>query len=160
MMYLYLWYRHILGTCHVRTAVVPCAIICSDQYIKVWVRAKWNFCSIWIVRERCYWNGPRLWGRSDRGLIRTPFLAYIYIYICIVFLHDRSWISSRIKSISNELDIIIHVITSLLCCYCGVISNQLWRHQQNEDRASETRGRCVNIAAFIVIYGCVMSCKK
>ena len=59
-----------------------------------------------------------------------------------IFLHDRSWISPWIKSISNELDIIIHVIASQLPGKCDVISNWLWRHQQNENRASETRGRC------------------
>ena len=37
---------------------------------------------------------------------------------------------------------------------------QLWRHQQNENRASETGGRCINVVGFIVIYGFVMSCKK
>ena len=77
-----------------------------------------------------------------------------------LFLHGRSWISPWIKWISNELDIIIHVIASQLSCYCGVISNWLWRHQQNEDRASKTRGQCVKIGVCIVIYGFVMSCKK
>ena len=62
-----------------------------------------------------------------------------------VFLHDRPWIPPWIKSISNELDIIIHVIASQLSRYCDVISNRLWRNQQNEDRASETRGRCIKI---------------
>ena len=76
------------------------------------------------------------------------------------FLHDRPWISPWIKSISNELDITIHVIASQLSRYCDVIINRLWRHQQNEDRASETRGRCVNIVVFIVIHGFVISCKK
>ena len=63
-------------------------------------------------------------------------------------LHHRPWISLWIKSISNELDIIIHVIASQLSRYCDVISNQLWRHQQNDDRASQTRGRCVKIGAL------------
>ena len=60
----------------------------------------------------------------------------------MLFLHDRPWISSWIKSISNELDVTIHVIASQLSGPCDVISNRLWRHQQNENRASETRGRC------------------
>ena len=57
-----------------------------------------------------------------------------------IFLHDRPWISPWIKSISNELDITIHVIASQLFGHCDAISNRLWRHQQNENRASETRG--------------------
>ena len=64
------------------------------------------------------------------------------------FLHDRPWISPWIKSISKELDIIIHVIASQLSRYCDVIRNRLWRHHQNEDRASETRGRCVKIVVL------------
>ena len=61
------------------------------------------------------------------------------------FLHDRPWISLWIKSISNELDITCHVLSSQLSGHCDVIANQLWRHQQNVKRASETRGWCVKI---------------
>ena len=64
------------------------------------------------------------------------------------FLHDRPWISPWIKSISNQLDITIHVIASQFSCYCDVISNRLWRHQQKKDRASETRGRCLDIVVL------------
>ena len=43
---------------------------------------------------------------------------YVHIfcsgYINIFFLHDRPWISPWMKSTSNELDIIIHVIASQL----------------------------------------------
>ena len=56
-----------------------------------------------------------------------------------VFLHDRSWISPWIKSISNELDITSHVIASQLSGCCDVINNRLWRHQQNINPASEAR---------------------
>ena len=38
------------------------------------------------------------------------------------------------------LDTIIHVIASQLYGHCDAISIRLWRHQQNEDRASETQG--------------------
>ena len=65
--------------------------------------------------------------------------------VILRFLHDRPWISLWIKSIPNELDITIHVIASQLSRYCDIISNRLWRHQQNEDWASETQGRCVKI---------------
>ena len=40
----------------------------------------------------------------------------------------------------------MHVIASQLSRYCDVISNRLWRHQQNEDRASKARGRCVKMS--------------
>ena len=50
------------------------------------------------------------------------------------------------------------MIASQLPGHCDdVISNRLWRHQQNKNRASETRGRCVKLVVFIVIYGFVMS---
>ena len=65
------------------------------------------------------------------------------------FLHDQPGISPLIKLISSELDISIHVITSQLSDHCDVIGNWLWRHQQNENWASETRGRCVKIVIFI-----------
>ena len=67
------------------------------------------------------------------------------------FLHDRPGISPWIKSISNELNITIHVIASQLSDYCDVINNRLWRHQQNVDPVSEARGRCVKIVVFIII---------
>ena len=76
------------------------------------------------------------------------------------FLHDRPWISLWIKSISNQLDITVHMIASQLSRYYDIISNGLWRHQQNEDRASETQAWCVTIVVFIVIYGFVMSWNK
>ena len=40
----------------------------------------------------------------------------------------------REKSISSELDNIIHVITSPLSGHCDFISNRLWHHQQNVNR--------------------------
>ena len=57
------------------------------------------------------------------------------------FLHDRSWISPWTKSISNELDITIHVIASQLSGYCDT-------------------GMILKDRRFIVIYGFVMSSKK
>ena len=91
------------------------------------------------------------------GILATVIVMLLwYVY----FLHDRLWISPWIKSIFNELDITIHVIASQLSGHCDAISNQLWRHQQNENRARETRGRCVKHVLFIVIYGFVMSYKK
>ena len=40
------------GTCHDSLAVVPCAKYCSDHFISIWMRAKWNFHHIWIVMEK------------------------------------------------------------------------------------------------------------
>ena len=51
-------------------------------------------------------------------------------------------------SISNELDITIHVIASQFFGHCDAISIRLWRHQQNENRASETRGRCEKVVVL------------
>ena len=52
-------------------------------------------------------------------------------------------------SVVSSSYIIIHVIAPQLSAHCGVISNRLWRHQQNENRASETRGRWVKL---VVLY--------
>ena len=62
-----------------------------------------------------------------------------------VFLSDRPWMSPWIKSISNELYIIVHVIASQWSGHCDVISNWLWRHHHNENYANVTHGRCVQI---------------
>ena len=40
------------GTCHDSSAVVPCAKFCSDTFISIWMRGKWNFHHIWIVMEK------------------------------------------------------------------------------------------------------------
>ena len=68
--------------------------------------------------------------------------------LILMFLHDQPWISPWIKSMSNDLDIIIHVIASQLFCHCVVISNWLWRHRQNENWACVTHRRCVQDRRF------------
>ena len=77
------------------------------------------------------------------GDIKSPGISSYAIdlvflgYSC--FLHDQPWISPWIESISNELDIIMHVITSQLSGYCDVISRRKteWvRHGDNVQRSS------------------------
>ena len=75
-------------------------------------------------------NSPKLYGRYSH------------------FLHDRPWISPWIKSISNELDIDIHVIASQLSGHCDIIGNRWWRHQENENWVSEPRERWVKIVVL------------
>ena len=88
-------------------------------------------------------------------------ISWSYIKIMhYCFLHDRLWTLPWIKSIYNELDITIHVTASQFSGHCDVINDRLWRHQQNENQASETQGQCVKIVIFIVIYGFILSCKK
>ena len=67
------------------------------------------------------------------------YMDYILSLPFVSFLHDRPWISPWIKTIFNELNITIHVIASQLFDHCDVISSRLWRHQHNENRASQTR---------------------
>ena len=45
----------------------------------------------------------------------------------------------------NQINITCHVFASQLSGHCDAIANQLWRHQQNVKRATETRGWCVKI---------------
>ena len=72
--------------------------------------------------------------------------------INLLFLHDQLRISPWIRTISNELDITFHVSFTIVW--------SLWRHHQNVNRTSETRGRCVKIVALVVINEYVISCKK
>ena len=74
----------------------------------------------------------------------------------LCLLHDWQCISPWIKSISNWLNITIHVSASQLFGHYDVVSNRLWCHQQNELQASDTWGQCVKIVTFIVIYGFIM----
>ena len=112
-----------------------------------------------LYRDTIAWTPPTAIYREYTVFHSIPLLQgvcglmkFTHKHLWIVrLLHDRLWISPWIKSISNELNIIIHVITSQLSGHCDVISNQLWCHQQNKNRASETRGQCVII--LIVIYG-------
>ena len=144
---------------HDSTAVMPRTKFCSNHLVRIWMRVKWNFHHIWTVMENILWNGPLMLNSDSRfpdyaGKTYPCFHEERFQHL--TFLHD--W--PRIKSISSELDIIIQVIVSQLSGHCGVISNRLRRHQQNENRTSETWGGCVKIVVFIVIYGFVLSCKK
>ena len=75
-----------------------------------------------------------------------------------IFFHDRPWISPWINSISNELDMTIHVIASQLSGYCDVINNRVWRHQQSVKLASEARDRCVKIPNSCIWLGYLSLC--
>ena len=59
-------------------------------------------------------------------------LHCMYHVMYASFLHDRPWILPWIKSISNELDITIHVIASQLSCYCEVISTRSAEQKPSE----------------------------
>ena len=62
-------------TCYDSTAVMPCAKLCSDHFIRIWVRAKWNFHHIWIVMETSkVWNGPK-WPLCDSWMFRCRAAA-------------------------------------------------------------------------------------
>ena len=62
-------------------------------------------------------------------LTRMAYLQGINVFLNyennFQFLHDRSWISPWIKSISNELDITCHLFVSQLSGHCDVIANLL-----------------------------------
>ena len=92
-------------------------------------------------------RGAKQHQNNTRISLETSRHEYIhtlfYFWYNGPFLHGRPWISPWIKSISNELDIIMHVIASQLSAYCDAISNRLWRHQQNGNRACVARkDRC------------------
>ena len=72
------------------------------------------------------------------------------------FLHDRPWISPSIKSIFNELNIIIHGIATQSSGNCDVISNRLWRHKKMSVRDGVDVWRSFSL----VSYGFVIPRKK
>ena len=97
----------------------------------------------------CQWMVENTYTRGLSYFITSVFMVQNVYCTAMMsmcnYLHNRPWISPWIKSISNELDITIHVIASQFSGHCDIINNQLWCHLQNENRANETQGRCVKI---------------
>ena len=85
-----------------------------------WIEKKFPF--TWILVRFCW--------------IRVMFNSFVFTKMA--FLYDRLCISPWIKSISNNLNIIIHVIALQLLGYCDVFKNWLWHHQQHVNWVSET----------------------
>ena len=73
-----------------------------------------------------------------------------------IFLHDRPWKPPWINSISNQLDITIHIIASQLSSHCDVISNRLWHYQLGRKPNEWNTGSMCKDRRVIA----VMSCKK
>ena len=123
------------------------------RYSKVFLVESTDFLKTEIIpwlltfwrRKGCY---QQLWP-SSRGI--SQFLTWPAVNIAV---NNIDMWRVRYHVIASQLS------ASQLSGHCDVISNRLWRHQQNENRVSETRGRCVKLVVFIVIYGFVMSCKK
>ena len=65
------------GTCHDSPAVVPCVKHCSDHFISIWMRAKWNFHHIWIVMEKLLVKWAP--GSQSGALCRTGYLSETYL---------------------------------------------------------------------------------
>ena len=63
-----------------------------------------------------------------------------------VFIHNRPWISPWIKSIYHFSRACVTIVRSHDCIeMSSLISNRLWHHKQNVNRASKTWSRCVRI---------------
>ena len=119
----------------------------------------------WLVREgwecsvKKHFNNGR--NRENHTWSKTFWTVYVLTNLVTnnnYILHDRPRVSRWIKSISNELDVVIHVFASQLSGHCDVISNRLWRHQQSENWVSETRERCpkiVVLSLFMDSFCCV-----
>ena len=45
---------HIASTFFTCTAAGSCATFCRYHFIRIWIRAKWNFHHIWIVMEKLF----------------------------------------------------------------------------------------------------------
>ena len=101
--------------------------------------------------------------RNFAYLIRAPWAFWILFFILYkkhVYSEYIVWNwygkSPWIKSISNDLDITIHVIASQLFGHCDVISNRSTKRELSEwYTGAMCKDRC-----YIVISAFVMSCKK
>ena len=143
------WWRHQRETFSVLLAL--CAGNSPNK--GQWCRAlMFSLICAWTNSWSNNWDASDLRSHHTHYDVTVKFMGNVTTFDGLVqycsFIHDRPWISLWIKSISNKLDIIIHLIVSQLSHYCDVYSNWLWHHQQNEDRASETQGRCVKIVIF------------
>ena len=94
------------GTCHDSPAVVPCAKYCSDHFISIWMRAKWNFHHIWIVMEKLlvkfstksifskFWTEIDIFEIFDKNRIFLKFWTEIEIFEILdrnPKFFDRNW---------------------------------------------------------------------
>ena len=77
----------------------------------------------------------------------------MYNHINYGFLLRRPCTSTWIKWISDEVDIITHVIAPQLSGHIDVISNRLWRHPQNLNRGSGTRDQFYEYGHINVFFG-------
>ena len=113
---------------------------------------KFGNCRGRIVDSRMFPSWSLIHGLSWSSLIKAEPGCYekfgpkgceIWFYIIFCFiLSFLSWPARHI--IVNKIDITCHVTASqFLQWVCDVISEQLWRYQQNVNRASEVRSRCV-----------------
>ena len=100
-------------TCHNRTAVMSCAKFCSDQFVRIEVRAKQNFHWIWIVIGNLFvkWAPVCMWlslhclsvdvhfvGSSLTHSGRDKMAATLAddIFKCI-FFNENEWILLKIS---------------------------------------------------------------
>ena len=63
------------GTCHDSPAVVSCAKYCSDHFVSIWMRAKWNFHHIWIVMEKLLVK----WAPVPHFLNSSPLVTHVCV---------------------------------------------------------------------------------
>ena len=134
-----------LALSHRHILIMDCRLLCIaviQKYIKDLKQYLYCGCRIcrqyayfinWFGRNRCIWLYLRKVfsvNCSNICCFKLSFTFHLKNYL----LHDWPWISPWIKTISNDSDITIHVIASQLSGHCDVISNQLWRHQQNKSK--------------------------
>ena len=104
----------------------------SNNFVNIHFGIKYHTVSFHFANDDCK--------HACFGLFYLFSYAYNPLGKEYIFLHDRPWISSWIKTISNELDIIIQAIASQLSSHCDVISNRLWCQQQNCKRSEWDTG--------------------
>ena len=108
------------GTCHDSPAVVPCAKYCSDHFISILMRAKWNFHHIWNVMEKLLVK----WSPGPQRICRcwTGVLHFDYWWYPIMFCMEHGivpcryeWIYAAILSIYfNNIECTISTMHDIL----------------------------------------------
>ena len=80
------------GTCHDSSAVVPCAKFCSDTFISIWMRGKWNFHHIWIVMEKLLVKWAPGFHVFTSTLFHKPLLGIPVIFTVYISTIDIKYI--------------------------------------------------------------------
>ena len=111
------WIVSNVCACHTSTAIMPCAKFHWDHVIRLWIKAKWNYCKISIVAERSLVK----WATSFNGIPGVMLLnkTIFFHYVKFSIFENHIWIWQVLPQ---------------LCC------NETWDLSQYKDHLSPSMG--------------------